>query len=436
MDPLRAGATALRQHGMGHVRFRALAWYLGGRGVAILRSMATTGNDERHGLVVIRHLAGRGPDRQTRDRLSRPPECVQASFLLLVPLGPRHDLARLAGGHHHARHLEDEVHAHTRYTKSIHQRRHLHRPPGTPAALPADRATIREALRMIVRFPDYKTHEQARVEANDAMMALLVAGRIAVEVLRTIDADEVVDIEGEVEWLPRLFPTVREMHRLNIRRAEAATVVEDAESHLVQMSIPFALSVHGAYIARCIAHLQGAGVDTSGTNPSTIRLKDIHGHISGHGRIAFSGPLLELFNLARMVRNRIIHHGATTGHEVKPAWRHLSRRAKDSWVRLADREPPFGNPSDRLVLQAGELFAVLAITKNLADAANVGLQKELPREYWARIVVDDYSTIAPERFAQRATRLRRVVGHARRLYVPLGLTQEELAVAIDERTRE
>jgi hypothetical protein len=70
------------------------------------------------------------------------------------------------------------------------------------------------------------------------------------------------------------------------------------------------------------------------------------------------------------------------------------------------------------------------VTKWIADALNVRLQEVLPREEWARIVVDDYRAAGPRHFGDANRRTSHLMGHARRHYGPLKLQKTELERAV------
>lgn len=278
-----------------------------------------------------------------------------------------------------------------------------------------------------VQFPAYRTHEQMRAKANDAAMALIVGVHLAELSLEPAHDDEM---------LTEVFPGELELRRLNLEQRQVRQVFADSGTHLACMAIPFVLSIHGAFVSAVIRMLQRHGVDASGQDPSGIRLSELHEHLqTSTGQL--SPELLALFHFARQIRNRIIHNGATCG-QLKSSWRRLPRRARESWTRLSDREPPLGKSDDRMAIGAEELVAVLAITHNLAVDVNERLQSTMSKAAWADTVVSDYASVSPLRARDRNTRARRIKGHARQFYGPLNLVAADLAGAIerwDERER-
>ena len=53
---------------------------------------------------------------------------------------------------------------------------------------------------------------------------------------------------------------------------------------------------------------------------------------------------------------------------------------------------------------------MLAVTRHLAAAINDVLAQTISREGWAKIVVADYRALNPQRFGERAQRMRRAPG--------------------------
>lgn len=138
---------------------------------------------------------------------------------------------------------------------------------------------------------------------------------------------------------------------------------------------------------------------------------------------------LRLFHFSRYLRNRIIHFGGAAGSNLRTEYAGLGTSLREYWEGLAGRPLPLASSKEHLDLESGELIAVLAITKHLADAVNNTVVQQLSREYWATVVARDYKQIAPTKFGDRMRRVRRLTGHAREFYSPLALTSTELETA-------
>src|SRR4051812_22700775 len=101
-------------------------------------------------------------------------------------------------GAHHARRLE---------VASFSQQ-----PPCKAVAPDGEAPTL---VGMRVRFPAYRRYTAARVEVNDAAMALLVGARLGEHALKTSAADPDV-------LLPALFGRIQSIERFNRTPADAA----------------------------------------------------------------------------------------------------------------------------------------------------------------------------------------------------------------------
>src|SRR3546814_5910751 len=117
---------------------------------------------------------------------------------------------------------------------------------------------------------------------------------------------------------------------------------------------------------------------------------------------------LRLFHLARRLRNRCLHFGGVAGSRLPSEYRRLPPPARALWERLAGRGLGDLRPDQPIVLAAGELTAVLAVTTRLARDVNRQMQRCLGRDYWAHVVWQDFQQQSSGRVGQRATLLRRL----------------------------
>jgi hypothetical protein len=286
---------------------------------------------------------------------------------------------------------------------------------------------------MIVRFPAYRRFSEARIEANDAMMALLIGARLGRHALETSAA-------SPEALLPSLFGQICGIGRLNRTAGDSARLLAGAERHLAYMAIPYALAVHGSFMVAAAQMVRDDGRDPV-TNryalphhedPTKLSLEIAHEYITERCGVKLDGTLLPLFHIARRIRNRIIHFAGVPGSRLATEYRSLSSEARDSWEHLAGRPLLDALGSKRLTLCDGELIAVLGVSRNLVQEINDLLAQTLSRAYWASLAVGDYRENHPERFGERDRQLRRVRGYAQHFYKPLRLTDDELATAIGE----
>ncbi|HUF02428.1 MAG TPA: hypothetical protein VMN35_08385 [Gaiellaceae bacterium] len=224
---------------------------------------------------------------------------------------------------------------------------------------------------------------------------------------------------------------------MNLTIEGAAQLLADAEHHIASMGIPYVLGVQSAFLSRTIVMLRDDGWDDPSKgwtipwrkDTNEVRLNEIHEYVAERCSRPLPGDLLELFHISRRIRNRITHYAGAAGSRLPGEYRSLPRGAKSRWEKITER-PLTIDARGRLKLSEGELVAVLATTRHLAAAINEMLAATISRESWARVVVADYRSLEPQRFGERAQRLRRLRGHANRCYGPLALTDDELQAAL------
>lgn len=271
----------------------------------------------------------------------------------------------------------------------------------------------------IVRFRAYRQYEATRIEASNAMMALLAGAQLASHLLQLT--------EGSDRLLPEVFPRVAHIGRFNLTSEAAREILTAADSHLGAMSVPYALSIHEDFLKTCLSLLERAHRCPAGA-ADKARLFTGHDLIEGATRGAFTvGSLLQLHTL-RSMRNCQIHDGGRANQAVLDSIGPWTEGTEAGWVRLAKRSPRGLGLGDRVEFGQAELILTLAVTKTLAREANQLLQPALPRELWADILVEDL--ISEDLRTRRAPdRLRRARGLARFHYDPLRLTENEVAAA-------
>jgi len=274
---------------------------------------------------------------------------------------------------------------------------------------------------MQVKFPAFRQHELARIEANDAMVALLVGRGLATH---TLDL-----LRGSTVGLPQAFPEVPFVQKLNRSIPEAQDLLSSSERHLAYMSIPFALSVHHQFAKTAARLLSGSGDDGQTVDDARLDLDQIHGFLEELSTTSFDEAEVHQFQFARRLRNRILHFGGTPGTHLRTYYhQEMSDAARAEWERRAGREPML-TPGVPLELGAGELFATLGCAKALADAINTVLQPVLPRAQWADMAVDDWANRPNAK--PKPNPIGGIIRYTRRLYGPLELTDAEVLAAFE-----
>ena len=269
-----------------------------------------------------------------------------------------------------------------------------------------------QGQRSTAGFPAYRRHEDARREANSAIMGLLVGSRIAAHFLTPTD--------GSTILLPAIFPAIDHVRRFNLTSQAARDVLVRADVHLGTMAIPYALAIHEDFLRSCL-HMLGKNADQP-------RSGALHATLTRFDPIGFDADPLAQYHVVREMRNAVIHNGGSTNQRVIGCIANLSPRAESAWKKIVGRSPRQLRVGDRIELGVGELFLTLAATKRLGRQANQMVVRALAPQQWAEVIVRDFVNNHPEPIAPQQ-RWRKLIGWQRFHYAAVGITDEHLRAA-------
>ncbi|MBL7492552.1 hypothetical protein I6A60_02250 [Frankia sp. AgB1.9] len=250
----------------------------------------------------------------------------------------------------------------------------------TPNGAESGEGSKRPALRE-VRFPGYQVYVQARAAANNAIMALLAGSHLAAHTLLLT--------EGSTRPLDELFPAVPHIRRFNLITEEARKLLVDAEDHLGAVTVPYALSIHEAFVMNSIAMMKDADIALK-THKKKISPWNMHEIVFESLDLQPPALTLEIFHLLRCMRNCQIHGGGVASEDLETAISSLSTHAKERWEGLCWRSVDAIVRDGRVTFGTGEIFAAFSITQDLGREVNGALVSGLGTSYWAKIVVEDY----------------------------------------------
>lgn len=289
--------------------------------------------------------------------------------------------------------------------------------------------------RDVIRFPAYRDFELSRVEANDALMSLLLGRHLA---LRELDNNQA----RPGLLLGELYEGIPASARFNVPLQDARQALIDAEQHFAQMAIPSIVTVHEIFVREVVALLKAAGKDPPSRTSDPKRVEDaesiklfaLHDYVGacvGHGQL--NTPEMRLFRWLRLMRNGIAH---AAGFDHRGVARRLQKHQdKAVWEGLSTR--PFLLAADgRFRLGEGEVIATLAICDRLAQQVNRLLRPpSIDAAWWADTIVRDYRTTHPQHYRNVGSRVRRVQGFARQYYSAARVSRAEVAQAVERATR-
>lgn len=273
----------------------------------------------------------------------------------------------------------------------------------------------------VVRYALYRAYEADRVEASNAMMALLAGAQLASHLLKLT--------EGSSRLLPEVFPSVAHIRRFNLTSEAANEILSSAETHLGAMGVPYALAIHEDYLKSALSLLERGGVVRRGTAERS-KLATQHRLIAEASGTSFDVTSLAQLETPRHMRNCLIHAGGRASSALVSQVVTWPDGTEAAWSKLSASSPARLAVGDPVEFTHGEMILALAVTKVLDREVNGMLQGCLPRALWCDIVVDELRD--SNRTSPRAPdALRKARGIARHHYGPLGLTEAELRSALN-----
>jgi hypothetical protein len=270
-----------------------------------------------------------------------------------------------------------------------------------------------------INFARYRAYVDSRVQANNAMIALLAGSRLSAHSLQLHS--------GSPHQLPGLFPAVRDIDRFNLLPDRASELLLDADAHLAAVAIPYALAVYEAFVKDAIEMLKGEGY-TVVSDRNALNAGRMHQTL--YDAAGEPQPdVIGLFQVLRSIRNAQIHHAGRLTNEVTTSLDALSDLQRERWERLTMGSVESMIDGSALRFTLGHLIAAFAVTKEAARMINELLGRRIDRASWAARAVLDFADTATHPRNSKQWR-RGVEGFARFYYLGgLNLTSTELEAA-------
>lgn len=270
----------------------------------------------------------------------------------------------------------------------------------------------------VVAYLEFRAYERQRIETNNAMMGLLAGSKLSSQLLELT--------EGAARPLGEIFPSIDHIERFNLRSDLARDVLNNAEDLLGILAVPQVLAIH-EHLFREMLSLAAPG-DNSVLEH--LGMSNIHERFEATVSVVFPSEALELYHYLRVARNSHIHTGGFTTSALENRSAGLSQQAETLWSTVAGSELRRYQLGDPVHIGISELKASLALTKRMAEIANVGLQSFLARDAWADMLVKDWGSEV--RRGNWTQKFRSIIGFAKMHgYHRLGLTEDELAKALE-----
>ncbi|MEO3892118.1 hypothetical protein [Nonomuraea sp. B5E05] len=273
-----------------------------------------------------------------------------------------------------------------------------------------------------VYFKAYETYTRMRVEANNAIMALLAGSRLAAHTLQLTN--------GSQKLLPEIFPAVDHIARFSLKSETARELLLNADAHLGAVTVPYALAVHENFVSVALDLVRRAGVPLL-SQGRHIKAWNMHETLFRSLGSPLPVTQLSQFHLLRHMRNAMIHEGGAVSRQLIDAVNGMPGDVTVDWELLAGRHPQDIILPKTIAFTASDIFASFAITKRLGREINSALQIGLPSNVWAELAVEhfleDPASITRTRNSDQW--LRALWGYARKVYGGLSLSESELEQA-------
>ena len=271
-----------------------------------------------------------------------------------------------------------------------------------------------------LRFLAYRRFDMAHQDANNSMVALLIGSRLTAHTLEAHRGSKVL--------LPDMYPPVVGIDSLNRTVDDSRRILDQAEKHLAYMAIPFVQSVFEDLVDHSISLLQkdGAGKVPGDRKSLQVRLEFIEKTTT----VGYEPADLELIDFLRLLRNQIIHTGATLDTKLRNRWTSLSINAKAEWETLAGRAFDLTGSDGHISAGSGELVASLALYSRVARQLGAQLAASVSSAVWATAAIEDFAVTHPRGLAARPTLEREVQGFVRFNYSGAKVLQPDVAAAL------
>ena len=271
-----------------------------------------------------------------------------------------------------------------------------------------------------LRFLAYRRFDAARQEANNAMVALLIGTRLAAHSLELHRGSNVL--------LPEIYPAVTGIDLLNRTVDDTQDLLTEAEQHLAYMAIPFVQSVFEDLVTGAISLLQADGAGKVEGNAQSLQVRLTY--VATTTSVAYEPLDMELIDFLRVLRNHIIHRGATLDSDLRDNWTSLSNEARGEWEKLAKQPFDLVGTGGRIAAGSGELVASLAVSSRMARQLAAQLATHLSSTTWAAAAIDDFAPTHPGGLRARPTLEREVQGFVRFNYSGASLSRSEVTTAL------
>ena len=265
-----------------------------------------------------------------------------------------------------------------------------------------------------VLFPGYRAFEVSRARTNDSLLAIHVANQVALEVMRA-EPDR-------ISLAPAIFSATRDIGRMNLTIPQLEQVIEKSERDFAYMAIPFILSSY----QELVKTLRDLWLDGREDDKDFDKLSEVHNNLRLLTGVELPPDLVNVFDLARRIRNRVVHFGGLPGSNLPSELRNIFSDAHAIWRDWSGASIALNKNPEQMDLTLGDVLAVLALTTKLSRLACAELGRRMSRERWIAIAIEDFDTQSPRALRDVHHRARSLRGFTKCYYHAINFSSAEI----------
>jgi hypothetical protein len=290
------------------------------------------------------------------------------------------------------------------------------------------RRRLREARQLPVAFPAWRVWEDRRVRADNGVLALFAAARIA-----SVGVTERAG-GAEQSLVSELYTDSELPFRSGFRvtTKEAKLRWEAGVQGLSQMAIVLGVAAMDDLLGGTIRLLRVAGHDDSSAGSLDTGVSAKLKHLSSCGGLKVDSDTLALHGLLVAIRHAVTHYGARQ-KPVADAWKRLSGDARERWTMTAGRPLPLTGDENELRIDDREALASLKALDCVAVEVADSLRATLDEREWAALVVAEYREWDRAKANDPNSNVRRIKRHAYTVW-RIALSEEVTVAALAQPT--
>jgi hypothetical protein len=281
-----------------------------------------------------------------------------------------------------------------------------------------------------IAFPAWRVWEDKRIRADNNVMALFAAARIAKSAVSTRARES-----GDPRLLVGDLYTDEELpyrSGFRLRLEEALTRWDNCMEDLSRMAIIVGGATMDELLSAVIRLLRATGHDSTAVGDVDTGVSAKLSHLLRHGQVEIDVDTRALHQLLIEIRHAVTHYGARQ-RPVRDAWERLGDGARAWWTGAAGQALPLTTDTEELRVGDRELLGALKTLDRVGVAVSAGLRRIVSEEQWADLAVCEYRQLSLAKANDPSSNLRRILTFSRSVW-RLRLDPDVAARALSRRT--